>query len=209
MNKDTPYRYPSAQQRLLLLIIASFVSIISFAQQSYKDSIQAFIKNYADKHDVVTGDNKKYLSFYPVNQNYRVVAQFEKVENGKWFTMETSGTQRKVYRVYGIIHFTVHDTTLKLNLYQSQDLMAATEYKEYLFLPFTDLTSGEETYASGRYIDLTFKDIADNKVVIDFNKAYNPYCAYVSGRYNCPIPPRENNLNVAILAGEKNYRKHD
>ncbi len=86
--------------------------------------------------------------------------------------------------------------------------MAVAEYKDQLFLPFTDLTSGEESYAAGRYIDLIFDDILDNKVIIDFNKAYNPYCAYVSGKYNCPIPPRENSLNVAILAGEKNFGKH-
>ncbi|MEI9910512.1 MAG: DUF1684 domain-containing protein [Bacteroidota bacterium] len=82
------------------------------------------------------------------------------------------------------------------------------EYREQLFLPFTDLTTGEETYTAGRYIDLTFNDIIGDKVVIDFNKAYNPYCAYISGKYNCPIPPKENNLTVAILAGEKNYGKH-
>jgi uncharacterized protein (DUF1684 family) len=78
-----------------------------------------------------------------------------------------------------------------------------------LFLPFTDLTSGEESYAAGRYIDLSFSDVTGDKVVIDFNKSYNPYCAYVSGKYNCPIPPRENSLNIAILAGEKTYGKHD
>ena len=194
-------------QKLILTILLSMPAFIISAQDTYKDSLQVFIKNYADKHEVVTGDDKKYLSFFPVNKNYRVVARFERVENGKWFTMETSGTQKKVYRVYGAIHFTIHDTTLQLNIYQSQDLMAATEYKEYLFLPFTDLTSGEESYTAGRYIDLVFKDIVNDKVVIDFNKAYNPYCAYVSGRFNCPIPPRENNLNVAILAGEKNYGK--
>jgi uncharacterized protein (DUF1684 family) len=123
--------------------------------------------------------------------------------------METSGSIKKVFRVYGIVHFTVHDTAVKLNIYQSQNLMAAAEYNDYLFLPFTDLTSGEGSYANGRYIDLTYKDVVGNKIVIDFNKAYNPYCAYVSGKYNCPIPPRENSLNVAILAGEKNYDKHN
>ena len=179
------------------------------AQDTYKDSLQAFIKDYIDKHEVVTGDDKKSLHFFPVNKDYRVIANFERVKNGSWFTMETSGTTKKTFRVYGIIHFTIHDTTLKLNIYQSQQLMAVPEYKDQLFLPFTDLTTGEETYNAGRYIDLTFNDILDNKVVIDFNKAYNPYCAYISGKYNCPIPPRENTLNVAILAGEKKYGKHD
>jgi uncharacterized protein (DUF1684 family) len=184
-----------------------FASYVCPAQDTYKDSVQTFIKNYIDKHEVVTGDDKKSLSFYPINKDYRFVANFERVKNGSWFTMETSGSKKQIYRVYGTIRFTIHDTAVKLNIYQSQNLLAVAEYKDYLFLPFTDLTSGEETYASGRYIDLKFEDILDNKVIIDFNKAYNPYCAYVSGKYNCPIPPRENNLTVAILAGEKNYAK--
>jgi len=86
--------------------------------------------------------------------------------------------------------------------------MGTEEYKNYLFLPFTDATTGVETYESGRYIDLQTGDIKNNQVVIDFNKAYNPYCAYVSGVYNCPIPPRENHLPVAILAGEKRFAGH-
>ncbi len=191
----------------MLLLTSILISAMSFAQQSYKDSIHAYIKNYIDKHDVVEGEDKKLLNFYPVNKIYRVVARFERAKDGKWFSMETSGTQKKVFRVYGTIYFTIHDTAIQLNIYQSQSLMTRDEYKDYLFLPFTDLTSGEETYASGRYIDFTFKDIIDNKVVIDFNRAYNPSCAYVSGKYNCPIPPRENNLSVVILAGEKNYAK--
>ena len=190
--------------------LTAFTLLLAFAspaQTTYNDSVQAFIKNYVDKHEVVTGEDKRLLNFYPVNKNYRVIASFERVRNGRWFTMETSGNSKQTFRVYGIIRFAIHDTTVQLSIYQSQKLMAVAEYKDNLFLPFTDLTSGEETYASGRYIDLIFDDILDNKVVIDFNKAYNPYCAYVTGRYNCPIPPTENYLNVAILAGEKNYGK--
>jgi uncharacterized protein (DUF1684 family) len=85
--------------------------------------------------------------------------------------------------------------------------MTTAQYKDHLFIPFTDATSGEGTYESGRYIDLDIKDITDNKFTIDFNKAYNPYCAYVTGRYNCPIPPVENRLAVAIRAGEKAFGK--
>jgi uncharacterized protein (DUF1684 family) len=190
-----------------LIFCLLFVCVAADCQENYKDSLQAFIKNYTDKHEVVTGDDKKYLSFFPIDKRFRIIASFEKVKNGKWFTMETSSNSKQVFRVYGIIHFSIHDTTLTLNIYQSQRLMTVAEYKDQLFLPFTDLTSGEESYAAGRYIDLVFDDILDNKVVVDFNKAYNPYCAYVSGKYNCPIPPRENSLNVAILAGEKNYLK--
>ncbi|HET6994293.1 MAG TPA: DUF1684 domain-containing protein [Chitinophagaceae bacterium] len=194
-------------KRFILSVVTALSSIVSFSQSSYEDSLKLFIKNYVDKHEVVTGDDRKLLGFYPVNKNYQVVADFERVRNGKWFSMETSGSSKQTFRVYGIIRFKINDTVISLNLYQSQMLMAVPEYKDDLFLPFTDLTSGHETYAGGRYVDLTFNDILGNKVVIDFNKAYNPYCAYVSGKYNCPIPPRENMMKVAIRAGEKAYGK--
>jgi uncharacterized protein (DUF1684 family) len=194
--------------KLKILVAALAIYSSCPAQTSYQDSMSTYIKNYVEKHEVVTADDKKEMNFYPVDQSYRVSARVEKVKNGAWFTMETSGTMKKVFRVYATIYFTVHDTTLKLNIYQSQQLMTVEEYREHLFLPFTDLTTGEDTYTAGRYIDLTFNDIAGDRILIDFNKAYNPYCAYVSGKYNCPIPPKENNLTVAILAGEKNYGKH-
>jgi uncharacterized protein (DUF1684 family) len=69
----------------------------------------------------------------------------------------------------------INDTLMKLNLYQSQGLMGSDQCKDYLFLPFTDATTGIETYESGRYIDLQTSDIKNNEVIIDFNKAYNPY----------------------------------
>jgi uncharacterized protein (DUF1684 family) len=188
---------------LLVAFLASF--ILADAQSAYRDSISTYLNNYVEQHEVVKGEDKKQMHFYPVNEIYRVTARFEKVENGSWFNMPTSARLNKVFRVVGKVHFTVRDTAVTLNLYQSQQLMAVEKYKENLFLPFTDLTSGEETYSSGRYIDLELKDIRGDRIVIDFNKAYNPYCAYVSDKYNCPIPPKENNLLVAILAGEKKY----
>jgi uncharacterized protein (DUF1684 family) len=73
-------------------------------------------------------------------------------------------------------------------------------------VPFGDATSGFESYGGGRYLDFTISDIKNNFLPIDFNKAYNPYCAYTAG-YSCPIPPKENLLNASISAGEKNYGK--
>jgi uncharacterized protein (DUF1684 family) len=192
--------------------VFSFLLILSghslFAQSSYKDSIEAFIKNYVDTHEVVKGDDRKQLHFFDVNEKYRVIAKFEKTQTNQWFEMPTSGKIKKVFRVYGVLSFAINDTLVKLNLYQSQELMGNDQYKNYLFLPFTDATTGNETYESGRYIDLQTSDIKNNEVIIDFNKAYNPYCAYVSGVYNCPIPPAANHLPVAILVGEKIYGRH-
>ena len=121
--------------------------------------------------------------------------------------METSSKDKHIYRVYAVAHFRIHDTVQKLHIYQSQRLMEIEKYADHLFIPFTDLTSGEESYENGRYIDLKISDLETGSLTIDFNKAYNPYCAYVSDRYSCPIPPAENHLPIAIRAGEKKIAK--
>ena len=193
--------------RIFLIFISLLLVNILVAQKTYKDSVESYFKKYVKEHEVVTGKDKEFMSFFPVNEKYKINCRFERTLNSPWFRMESSGPIKKNYRVYGIIHLTINDTAVTLSLYQSQDLMTSKQYKDHLFIPFTDATSGEETYASGRYIDLDIKDIAGDKYVIDFNKAYNPYCAYVSGKYNCPIPPAENRLIVAIRAGEKAFGK--
>lgn len=179
------------------------MSSYTYGQDIYKDSMNSYIARYVKDHEVVTGNAKQSFRFFPINEKYKVTARFEKATESKWFAMETSGPIKKTFRVYGTLHFAINDTPVTLNIYQSQNLMNTSEYKDHLFLPFTDLSSGEETYPAGRYIDLSTGDIVDNKMILDFNKAYNPYCAYVSGKYNCPIPPKENQLAVAIYAGEK------
>ena len=194
--------------RIILLIVFTNLSGFVLAQsKTYKDSIESYFKKYVKEHEVVAGKDKELISFFPVNEKYLINCRFERTVNSPWFRMESSGPIKKNYRVYGIIHFTIHDTTVSLNIFQSQDLMAMAKYRDHLFIPFTDATSGQETYESGRYIDLEIEDINNDKILIDFNRAYNPYCAYVSGVYNCPIPPAENRLAVAIRAGEKAFAK--
>jgi uncharacterized protein len=191
---------------LLVLGILS-ASINTFSQKkTYKDSIQDFITDYVETHGVVKDDDKKSLRFYPIDEKFRFNCRFEKIENSLWFMMETSGLVKKSHRVYGKVHFILNDTAVTLCVYQSQDLMKVNQLKDYLFIPFMDATTGEETYESGRYFDFSINDIKENRLVVDFNKVYNPYCAYTSG-YNCPVPPIENRINIAILAGEKKYLK--
>ena len=184
-----------------------FYATSSFAQNDYKDSMRLFIKDYIDKHEVVKDKDRQYLHFFAIDPNFRIKTKFEKIENAPWFKMESTGLVKRMYRVYGKVHFAIHDTAVTLSVYQSQDLMKMDKYQDHLFIPFTDATSGIETYEGGRYFDLTMNDIKNNILVVDFNKAYNPYCAYVSNVYNCPIPPPENRLTVAIRAGEKAYGK--
>jgi uncharacterized protein len=197
--------YKSVHIIILALLVGSFG--VYGQQNAYADSMTAYQQRYVKKHDVVRGNDKKNMHFFPVSEKYKVPIRFERIDEAPWFKMQTSGKVKKTYRVYGILHFSINDTTLKLYVYQSQDLMEIKQYEDHLFIPFTDLTSGEESYDNGRYIDMTIADLEKGTYQLDFNKAYNPYCAYVSDKYNCPVPPRENDLPVAIRAGEMKFGK--
>ena len=193
-------------KKIFFFALFALQTSFSFSQKkSYADSFKHFRNNYIKSHGVVKGSDKSLLQFYPADKHYRLIARFEKIENSPWFMMETSGPIKKSHRVYGKIHFTIHDTAVTLCIYQSSDLLKTKEYKNYLFIPFMDGTTGYETYESGRYLDLRLSDIKKETIAVDFNKAYNPYCAYESEGYNCPVPPKENRIMVAIMAGEKKY----
>jgi uncharacterized protein len=191
----------------ITLIAFLFVLPASAQVNSYADSLKKHQDKYAKEHGVIRGKDKENLIFFPINEAYRVNATFERVYESAWFKMETSGKVKQTYRRYGTIRFSIHDTSLTLNVYQSEDLMKVKQYADYLFIPFTDITNGESSYENGRYLDIIIEDVKKGNLLIDFNKAYNPYCAYVSGVFNCPIPPEENNLSVAIAAGEMKYGK--
>ena len=144
------------------------------------------------------------LDFFPINDQFIVEATFEKIKRGKVFEMRTTTSRKPKYKVFGLLRFQIEGKNFELFVYQSQDLMKKKEYEDYLFLPFTDYTNGVESYGAGRYLDFTIPKT--NKVVIDFNKAYNPYCAY-NKKYSCPIVPEENDLKIEIKAGVKKF--HD
>lgn len=192
--------------KLYNLVVCLLLSVSLNAQHAYKDSLKKFQENYVATHEVVKGDDKVYFRFFPINSNYRVSCSFEKLTDVVGFTMKTSGAVDQHFYKYGRIHFKLKDTALQLYIYQSKDLMKVKGFENYLFLPFTDNTTGDESYGSGRYVDLLIEDIVNNKFMLDLNKAYNPYCAYVTG-FNCPLPPRENFLNISIYAGEKSFGK--
>ncbi len=193
--------------KIILLFFYLFACASLRAQpKNYTAKIKAYQKAYVKAHEVVATKDKKYFRFFTPNETYRIKAGFKKSADTTGFIMKTSGIDNKKYFRYGTINFRLNNVALQLTIYQSQQLMADTAFKSYLFLPFTDITSGEESYGGGRYIDLEMKDIKNNTLTIDFNKAYNPYCAYASG-YNCPIPPAENDMPIAILAGEKEFGK--
>lgn len=146
----------------------------------------------------------KSLDFYPINEKFFVTATFVRTEKEKPFGMKTSTERTPTYVKYGEVHFSIDDKELKLNVYKNIELSKQKKYKDYLFLPFSDLTCGNESYIGGKYIDL--KIPKGNTIAIDFNTAYNPYCAY-NHKYSCPRVPLENDLNIEIKAGVKKF--HD
>jgi len=171
---------------------------------AYQDQLN---KEYADPKEspLAKTDLKdfKSLDFYPVDMAYCVEARFVRTPDEKPFLMPTTTDRKPRYVKYGEVYFTLLGKECKLDVYQSLDLIKIEKYKDNLFLPFTDLTSGNGSYGGGRYIDLKLPK--NDIITIDFNTAYNPYCAY-NHIYSCPIPPPQNDLQVEVRAGVKEYK---
>jgi uncharacterized protein len=189
---------------LLLVQLAGFVN-----GQTYADSIAAFRKQYtadllADKRAPIKPSQVRYLNFYPADPAYRVWGVFSETPGATPFMVQTHSGKQKPFREYGTVTFRLEGNSYTLHIYQSVDLVKDAVHKDDLFIMFNDETNYQFTYPGGRYIDLSIKDITDGKLLLDFNKCYNPYCAYADG-YSCPIPPGENNLHVAVKAGEKMF----
>jgi uncharacterized protein (DUF1684 family) len=136
------------------------------------------------------------LAYFPIDESYCAPAILKPATDTTVLEMPTStGTQRKMHRV-GTLEFMLKSQSLKLTAF----VEAGAKDLDRLFVPFTDLTTGTETYPGGRYLDL---DRTKTGIyVIDFNRAYNPYC-YYNPTYECPYPPAENRLKIPIRAGER------
>ena len=194
---------------IVFLILMCLSSFVCAQYDSAIDEITQFQKelneSYKDpKTSPLTPNALKRFKkheFFPPNLEYRVTARLLVTEATPFFKMKTTTQDLHDYRIFGMVEFSVQGNTFKVPVYQSQRLMDVPEYKDYLFFPFTDLTNGNETYSGGRYIELRIPS-EGNELIIDFNKAYNPYCAY-NDRYSCPVVPPENHLAIEVMAGTK------
>jgi hypothetical protein len=194
---------------LLLMISLNCVG------QDYKTQIAEYRQKYkddflTDNSSPLNKEDLRNLRFYDADSTYKVTAKVEVLSNEPAFVMPVFTGRGQQYARYAKLKFTLKGKPMELTVYRSSALAAIPQYKDYLFLPFTDETNGTTTYGGGRYIDLREGDFKDNTVVIDFNKAYNPYCAFSAG-YSCPKPPDENQLHTIIEAGEKLFageKKH-
>ncbi|MBC7568660.1 MAG: DUF1684 domain-containing protein [Spirosoma sp.] len=196
--------------RLLTLFL--FLSSTAFGQMAYTDSIERHRDAYrADFLKPGNGPLKNEadvaaLRFFAPDSAYRVIATAQRTLNAEPFDMPTYSGKTSPYVSYATLSFTLNGQPCQLTVFRSLRLASNPKYRDYLFLPIKDATSGGETYGGGRYLDLRLGSIREGKLLLDFNKAYNPYCAYSDG-YSCPIPPAGNRLTVAINAGEMTYGK--
>lgn len=193
------------------ILVLLFCSAMVFAQKDVSDAVKFqtdLNESFADslKSPLMKEDLSQFegLDFYPISEKFIVEAKFIRTKNEKAFQMKTTTARTPIYKKYGELHFKIDGKELKLNVYQNIELNKKPGFDAYLFLPFSDATCGKETYIGGRYVDLKIQK--KKKWIIDFNKAYNPYCAY-NYEYSCPIVPLENDLVIEINAGVKKF--HD
>lgn len=164
------------------------------ALQQFRESKDDEFRN-PDTSPLEQSQIRKFLGldYYPENSNLRVEIPLNRYPNAQVITLTTStGDNREYYRV-GEARFTYAETECVLHIYED-------DYG--FFVPFTDLTAPSETYGGGRYLEP--HEVRSNVLYVDFNLAYNPYCAY-NDKWSCPLPPAENALPVRIDAGEKNF----
>ena len=195
-----------------LILITIFITTLF--KQGISQNYYEVIKAYQDtmntefanpKTSPLTEDDIvhfKKLDFFTIDSNFMVVAQLKVTPGELPFQMKTTTSRKPIYVKYGEVSFVIKGVIYKLNVYQNMDLIKKDGYKDYLFMPFNDLTNGFETYGGGRYIDLKIPE--GDTIIIDFNKCYNPYCAY-NHSFSCPIPPEGNALNCKIMAGVKKF----
>ena len=139
------------------------------------------------------------LKYFDPDPEFRLETELHRSPVPGSVIMTTSKGTRQLFNSIGYFELSIERKTVKVSAYQS-----AEREDTSIFIPFRDATSGKESYGAARYLDLEVEH--DDMYAVDFNYAYNPYCAY-SDAYVCPLPPRENWLTVAIRAGERKY--HD
>ncbi len=150
-----------------------------------------------DPHSPLTPEQKrdfKGMQYFPENPALALELEIQEFEVQETIQMQTSTGDLRTFTRFGQIEFTVEGQPAHLTVYQSE---------HGFFLPFVDALAGSETYGAGRYLDP--ETLPNGKLDVDFNLAYNPYCAY-NDRYSCPLPPAENRLSLAIRAGEKSFK---
>lgn len=198
-----------------LIYISTFSQVgidstnINFNEEIEKHRTGKNIKlMYSDPSPLLVEQKKNFegLKYFPPDIKYLVEGVLVEDEEPETVIMKTSGERTPSYLRYGTVKFNIDGNELKLAVYQNKKMLDLSMDTNHLFVPFRDGTSGKESYKGGRYVDCVIPD-EGNIMILDFNKAYNPYCAY-NPKYSCVIPPEENKLSIRIEAGEKKLEEH-
>jgi uncharacterized protein len=198
---------------IILLVVAIGVATILYTVYGSKDQtayineinkhregLETFMRTSPESPFAEDPSKFKGLKFFPADLKYKITASLTPIENKKQILLATNDGKEQRYREYAYAEFDLTGFRNKLLLLEVID---PGPDQGKLFLAFGDGTSAESTYGAGRYLDIA-KTQGANTITLDFNKAYNPYCAY-SEKFSCPLPPTENLLTIPIQAGEKNY----
>ncbi len=195
---------------LVTAILCTGIPADAQVQVAWRDSLAAYWAHldadYADSAtSPLTAEDRahfQHLEHFPFDSSYCVKASFTPVQKAEPFAMKTTKTRTPMYKAHGTLRFLLNGEERTLTVYES--VPPHPGYENDMFLPFTDLTNGSETYGIGRYLDL--RAPLDSVIALDFNKAYSPYCAY-NDKYSCPVPPSQNHLTTKVRAGVLKY--HD
>ena len=200
---------------IILVIVGLTVIVIMYysmstgtVEKGYKEQVEAerekkndFMRSDAESPFAKDTAAFEGLKYFPPDPQYKVVADLEPVEEKKMVQLNTNDGQVQRYVEYAYASVRLNDTDQKLVILEVID---SGPFRGTLFLAFADQTSAFETYGAGRYLDVV-KTPGATSITLDFNHAYNPYCAY-GDDFSCPLPPKENVLDVAIKAGELTYK---
>ena len=197
----------------VILLVAGIVAFVLYSlrggqsPENYASEIgrertvkDLFMKDEKDSPFAGSKEGFQGLRYFSPDLKYKINAKLVPIENKKVIGLPTSDGQEKKYLEQAYAEFELDGMLNRLLILEITD---QGPYRGTLFLAFADETSARETYGAGRYLEVK-KVPGASSVVLDFNKAYNPYCAY-SNNFSCPFPPKENILKVAIKAGEKSY----
>lgn len=196
---------------LVIAIVAITIFNFLTVGESTEDYIERIEKERKDKNGFMLSSNSPLsdeqkaefsgLNFYPVDETYKVTARIEEAKSKQPIFIESTTGEQLKYIPFAEATFELEGKAHEVMLYQDWEEKDPNK----LSLMFVDETSARETYGGGRYLDVQYRNT--NSVVLDFNNAYNPYCHF-NDEYSCPIPPRENMLDIPIKAGEKIYKNY-
>jgi uncharacterized protein (DUF1684 family) len=207
MNKHLKYTLLAG-----IAVAIAFIIFYTFNNTSSNENYSRVIRKireqkdkdfkYANSSPLTEEQKQKFqvLDYFMPDEKYKVQATLVLTQNDSVYKYLTTTNEIRRFYKYAYLDFSIDNNPQRLILLKSAEAGIA----QYYFLAFKDLTSGTETYGGGRYLDIDKPK--SNTVEIDFNKSYNPYCAY-NDLFSCPMPPDENNLSIRILAGERVYGK--